>query len=101
MPGAAEGGGEGEGDRGVGRWKFGRCSWEGPSGWRERVGVKGESGSEGREFGKAEWEKEGGREEREAGRFWDRGRERVVGGVGAEPASGTQLQATCKPCRYP
>ena len=65
----------------------------------ERVCDKG--GSEGREFGKAEWEKEGGREEREAGRFGDRGRERVVGGVGAEPASGTQLQATCKPCRYP
>ena len=43
MPGAAERGGEGEGDRGVGRWKFGRCRWEGPSGWRERVGVKGES----------------------------------------------------------
>ena len=75
MPGAAERGGEGEGDRGVGRWKFRRCRWEGPSGWRERVGVKGESGSEGREFEKAKWEKEGGREEREAGRFGDRGRE--------------------------
>ena len=63
--------------------------------------VEGEGGSEGREFGKAEWEKEGGREEREAGRFGDRGRERVVGGVGDEPASGTQLQATSKPGRYP
>ena len=73
---------------------MGDARWEGANGWRERVEAKGDSGCEGRELVKAEFE-------REAGRFGDRGREREFAGRGAEPMSGTQLQATGKPCRYP
>lgn len=85
----------------IGQWegrRLGDARWEGASGWRERVGVKGESGGEGRGLGKAEWEREGAREEKETERFGDGGRERAFGGGGGAP-SGTQLLATSHPYR--
>ena len=74
----------------------------GASGWRDRVGGKGESVGERSDLGKVEWEREGGRERREAGTVGDGGREGEEGrGRGKETTSGAQLQATGGSCRYP
>ena len=73
--------------------RLGDASWEGPSGWQEWVGVKGESEGEGRE---GERRRVGGRE---SWVQWEG--EGVGGGEGVEPAPGTQRQAPRKPCRYP